>query len=249
MIKFLAPLHTTGKWLLLAVLVGVVAGIGAIAFDVADQAIRYYALERIAGYIPSSAAGEHRLFPEPQGSPSAWRLILVLAAGGFLSGLLVNALAPEAEGHGTDAAIEAFHYKRGYIRPIVPVVKLVASALTIGSGGSGGREGPIAQIGAGFGSFFATLLKLPARDRRLLLAAGMGAGVGAIFRAPMAGALFAAEILYRDAGLEADVVVPAAVASTVGYSVFSYWLPPSIRFMPLFGNYPVWRRSPSSCSA
>jgi len=171
-----------------------------------------------------------------EASLSPAKLIIALAIGGFLSGLLVNSLAPEAEGHGTDAAIEAFHFKRGFIRPIVPIVKLFASALTIGTGGSGGREGPIAQIGAGFGSFLATSLKLPARDRRILLAVGMGAGVGAIFRAPLAGALFAAEILYRDADLESDVIVPAAVASTVSYSVFSFWLPDEMRFMPLFGN-------------
>ena len=159
-----------------------------------------------------------------------------MAVGGLLSGLLVFTFAPEAEGHGTDAAIAAFHHKRGYIRPIVPIIKLLASALTIGSGGSGGREGPIAQIGAGFGSFFGTRLKLPARDRRILLAVGMGAGIGAIFRAPLAGALFAAEILYRDSDLEGDVIVPAAVAATVSYSVFSFWLPPNIRFLPLFGK-------------
>ena len=159
-----------------------------------------------------------------------------MAIGGLLSGLLVFTFAPEAEGHGTDAAIAAFHHKRGYIRPIVPIIKLLASAITIGTGGSGGREGPIAQIGAGFGSFFGTRLKLPARDRRILLAVGMGAGIGAIFRARLAGALFAAEILYRDSDLEGDVIVPAAVAATISYSVFSFWLPPSVRFLPLFGK-------------
>jgi CIC family chloride channel protein len=233
----LAPLHTTGKWLLLASLVGVVAGVGAIAFDAADQAVRYVALERFAGYVPELPKGEHRVFAKPNVTFSPLKLLLALAAGGILSGVLVNALAPEAEGHGTDAAIEAYHFKRGFIRPIVPIVKLVASALTIGSGGSGGREGPIAQIGAGFGSFLATILKLTARDRRIFLAVGMGAGIGSIFRAPLAGALFSAEILYRDADLEADVIVPAAVASTIGYSIFSYWLPADIRFMPLFGSH------------
>jgi CIC family chloride channel protein len=157
-LKLLAPLHTTGKWLALAALVGVVAGVGAIAFDAADQSIRHVALERFAGLVSNPTDGEHRLFPEPVGDLSPWKLIATLAAGGFLSGCLVNALAPEAEGHGTDAAIEAYHFKRGFIRPIVPVVKLLASALTIGTGGSGGREGPIAQIGAGFGSFLATAL-------------------------------------------------------------------------------------------
>jgi len=220
----------------MSVVVGVVAGIGAIAFDATDQTVRHFALERISGYVPTETAGDHRLFAAPRAQLSPLYLIGVMAIGGLLSGLLVFTFAPEAEGHGTDAAIAAFHHKRGYIRPIVPVIKLLASALTIGSGGSGGREGPIAQIGAGFGSFFGTALKLPARDRRILLAVGMGAGIGAIFRAPLAGALFAAEILYRDSDLEGDVIVPAAVASTISYSVFSFWLPPSVRFLPLFGK-------------
>src|SRR6478735_6102335 len=237
LLKHLAPLHSTAKWLMLALIVGTVAGFGAIVFDIASQGVRHVALERIAGYVPAETAGENRIFAAPTNAVfSPLALIAVISVGGFLSGLLVIRFAPEAEGHGTDAAIAAFHHKRGYIRPIVPIIKLVASALTIGSGGSGGREGPIAQIGAGFGSYLGTIFKLPARDRRILLAVGMGAGIGAIFRAPLAGALFAAEIIYRGADLEGDVIVPAAVASTISYSVFSFWLPADIRFLPLFGK-------------
>ena len=124
-----------------------------------------------------------------------WMLLIVPALGGLLSGFLVYTFAPEAEGHGTDAAIAAYHFKGGAIRPRVPLVKIVASAITLGTGGSGGREGPIAQIGAGFGSCLGGLLRLRPAERRLLMAAGMGAGIAAIFRAPLAGALFAAEVL------------------------------------------------------
>lgn len=227
----------SGKWIALSAIVGLVAGLGGIAFQAIEQTVFHYTSEALAGYSPLEAAGEHHLFaPWPPADLSVPLLLLVLAAGGLASGLLVYAFAPEAEGHGTDAAIEAFHFKRGYIRPAVPIIKLLASAITIGTNGSGGREGPIAQIGAGFGSYLAGLLNLPARDRRILLAVGMGAGIGAIFRAPLAGALFAAEILYRGSDLESDVIVPAAVASTIGYSVFSFWLPAEIRFLPLFGN-------------
>ena len=119
-----------------------------------------------------------------------WLLLIVPTLGGILSGFLVFTLAPEAEGHGTDAAIAAYHYHQGRIRPRVPLVKLIASALTLGTGGSGGREGPIAQIGAGFGSFLGNLLRLRPAECRILIAAGMGAGVAAIFRAPLAGASF-----------------------------------------------------------
>jgi CIC family chloride channel protein len=142
-------------------------------------------------------AGEARLgwLVDSARSFQPWWLVIVPAVGGLLSGYIVFKLAPEAEGHGTDAAIAAYHIGQGRIRPRVPIVKLVSSAITIGTGGSGGREGPIAQIGAGFGSLLATALRLSVSDRRILLACGMGAGVGAIFRALLAGALFAAEVL------------------------------------------------------
>ena len=95
------------------------------------------------------------------------------------------------------------------IKPIIPIVKMISSAITLTSGGSGGREGPIAQIGAGFGSFLATKLNLSARECRIMMAAGIGAGVGSIFRAPLAGALFASEVLYRDPEFESEVIMPA----------------------------------------
>src|SRR5262249_5384167 len=129
----------------------------------------------------------------------------------------------EAEGHGTDSVIAAYHLHQGRVRPRVPLVKIVASALTIGSGGSGGREGPIAQIGAGFGSLLAGLMKLNAVGRRVVLAAGLGAGIAAIFRAPLAGALFAAEVLYRSPEFEPEVIVPAAIASVVAYCTFGFY--------------------------
>ena len=140
--------------------------------------------------------------------------------GGLLSGLLVFTFAPEAEGHGTDSRDRRLPSKQGQIRPRVPLVKIVASAITIGTGGSGGREGPIAQIGAGFGSLLANLLRLSVADRRILMAAGMGAGIAAIFRAPLAGALFAAEVLYRSPEFEPEVIMPAAIASVVSYCTF-----------------------------
>jgi CIC family chloride channel protein len=142
------------------------------------------------------------------------------AFGGILSGWLVYTFAPEAEGHGTDAAIEAYHQRGGYIRGRVPIIKTIASALTLTTGGSGGREGPIAQIGAGFGSFLATQLKLSDRERRIMMAAGIGAGVGSIFRAPLAGALFAAEVLYRDPEFESEVIIPSGISAVVAYCLF-----------------------------
>ena len=229
-------LETTGKWFILSIAIGMVAGLGAVLFQTLNQTVQHYTLTGIAGYTPREPAGEQGLFWDEKVEFSPWKLLAVIGAGGLLSGIIVYSFAPEAEGHGTDAAIDAFHHKRGFIRGRVPLVKMISSAITIGTGGSAGREGPIAQIGAGFGSFLATHMKLSAHDRRIMLAAGMGAGVGSIFRAPLAGALFAAEILYRDADLETEVIVPSAISSIVGYSIFSLFLPPDKQFSPLFGN-------------
>lgn len=226
-----------GKWFYLSIVIGIVAGLGAIVFQFLTQVVMWGALGLGAGYWPPETAGDFNYFQKQENTFRPWMLLVVLGGGGLLSGALVYGFAPEAEGHGTDAAIEAFHFKRGFIRARIPIIKTLASALTIGTGGSGGREGPIAQIGAGFGSFLATQLKLNARDRRIMLAAGMGAGVGSIFRAPLAGALFAGEILYRDADLESDVIVPAAISSIIGYCVYSLSLPPEKQFMPLFGEH------------
>ena len=92
--------------------------------------------------------------------------------------------------------------------------------LTLGTGGSGGREGPIAQIGAGFGSLLGQLLRLRPVDRRILMAAGMGSGIGAIFRAPLAGTMFAAEVLYRSPEFEPEVIIPTGIASVISYCIF-----------------------------
>lgn len=231
-------LKSTGKWFLLASLVGTASGLGAVLFQLLGQFVVQYSLISFAGYEPGEAAGEHPLIEHVQEehTVSLPMIVVIMGVGGLLSGIIVFRWAPEAEGHGTDAAIEAFHQGRGLIRARVPIVKTIASAITIGTGGSAGREGPIAQIGAGFASYLATKMELSDRDRRVMLCAGMAGGVGAIFRAPLAGALFAGEILYREGDIESDVIVPAAISSIVSYSVYSLFLPAGSGFMPLFGE-------------
>lgn len=214
-------LERGARWLLYCALIGVVAGAAALAFDRLCDVGTHVFLERLAGWSPARPAGEATHNPSGGGPRHLILLAIVPALGGLLSGALVRAAAPEAAGHGTDAAIDSYHRKGGFIRPIVPAVKIVASALTLGSGGSGGREGPIAQAGAGFGSFITSRLGLSNDDRRVLMAAGMGAGIGSIFRAPLAGALFASEILYRSAEFEASVMIPACVASIIAYCTFA----------------------------
>ncbi|MBW1890952.1 MAG: chloride channel protein, partial [Deltaproteobacteria bacterium] len=209
-----------GKWTLYFVAIGLIAGLGSIVFHYLCQLGLHFFMDMAAGYRPPSPAGEHHLLTPTARPFNRWILLFLPAFGGLLSGWIVYTFAPEAEGHGTDAAINAYHRAGGFIRSRVPIVKTIASAITLTTGGSGGREGPIAQIGAGFGSFLATRLKLSERERRIMMAAGIGAGVGSIFRAPLAGALFAAEVLYRDPEFESEVIIPAGISSVVAYCVF-----------------------------
>jgi CIC family chloride channel protein len=208
------------RWVALSIAVGVVSGLGAIFFDEMLQLTLKYCIQLSTGYLePTRGAPADSILGFS--SPYSLLLILIPALGGLFSGLVVFTLAPEAEGHGTDAMIEAFHQKGGFIRKRVPFVKIFASAVTIGTGGSAGKEGPIAQIGAGFGSFLATILKLRPRERRILVLAGAAAGVGAIFRAPLGAALFAPEVLYRETEFEFEAILPCVVSSIVAYSIFT----------------------------
>jgi len=221
------------RTLILSAIVGAVAGLGAVLLVSMLQLVGWFFLGGLGSYVPSVPEGEPVMFANLRvftGDPRRWVLLFLPMFGALVSGVLVYFLAPEAEGHGTDTAIEAYHFRGGKVRPIVPPVKAIATALLIGTGGSAGCEGPITQIGSGFGSFLATLLRLSVPQRRVLMAAGMGAGVGALFHAPMAGALFAAEVLYRDLDLEYEVLVPSVIASVTGHAVFSK----AFGFHPLF---------------
>jgi H+/Cl- antiporter ClcA/predicted transcriptional regulator len=204
------------KWTALGVVIGAVAGLGAIVFYEALVVSTHLFLGVLAGYgIPTPVGEGARHASASAARP--WALPLTAGFGALLGALLVYRFAPEAEGHGTDAAISA-------------VLKIVASALTIGSGGSGGREGPTGQISAGFGSLLARVLDLEPADGRIAVATGIGSGIGAIFGAPLGGAVLAAEILYRD-DFEPAALLPCFIASAVSYVVFS-----SVEgFSPLFG--------------
>ncbi len=218
------------KWLVLGVSIGVVAGLGAIAFIFALEATTKLFLETIGGYEPPLPIGEgNRLAAGHFTRP--WAIPLIVGFGGLVSGILVFWFAPEAEGHGTDAAIAAVHHNPRGIRARVTLIKLLASAATIGSGGSAGREGPTAQISAGFGSLLARRLELSPQDARIAVAVGIGSGIGSIFRAPLGGAVLGSEILYRD-DLEPDALFPSLVASVVGFSIFG-----AVEgFDPIFGT-------------
>jgi chloride channel protein, CIC family len=226
--RFVRNLQYLNKWLLLGVVIGVIAGLGAVIFYLALRYTGHFLLGYLADYhvpTPLVEGGGH-------GSPGfsrPWAIPLVTKAGALLAALVVARFAPEATGHGTDSAIEAIHTDPRHIRSRVVLVKLISSALVIGSGGSAGREGPTAQISAGFASLLTRRLHLSDDDGRILVALGVGAGIGAIFGAPLGGAVLAASIIYRE-DLEYRVLYPGFVTSATAYAVFGSFL----GFDPMF---------------
>ncbi|HHL39279.1 MAG TPA: voltage-gated chloride channel [Deltaproteobacteria bacterium] len=145
---------------------------------------------------------------------------LLLPVAFFLSAYIIEKLAPEAEGHGTEKVIEAVHHRSGKIdAPVVPV-KLVATVVTIAAGGSAGKEGPCAQIGAGLSSLFADLFKFNDVDRKKLVICGISAGFSTVFGTPIAGAIFGIEVLFIGTLLY-DVLLPSFIAGIVGFQVSS----------------------------
>ena len=208
-----------GRGTVVGILIGVVSGLGAIVFNILLQTGTRFFTQDLINLILGSRSGRPFMgFPLGR-----WMMLWIPALGGLISGLLVFTFAPEAEGHGTDAMIDSFHRKKGIIRRRVPVIKTIASAITIGSGGSAGKEGPIAQIGAGFGSFLASLLKVSDKERRIMLLAGAAGGLGAIFKAPLGSALFVTEVLYAKEAFEFEAIIPCVLSSIVGFMIFTYY--------------------------
>jgi H+/Cl- antiporter ClcA len=157
----------------------------------------------------------------------------------FLSAVMVEYLAPDARGHGTEKVIEAIHQRGGMIKPLVVPVKLVATVVTLASGGSAGKEGPCAQIGAGISSVLASLFRFDENDRKKLVICGVSAGFSTVFGTPVAGSLFGVEVL-AIGQLQYAVLFPSFVAGIVGYQVSSalgttYFHHP-INFVPAFSE-------------
>ena len=227
-----------GRMLALYGMVGIVAGLAAVFFVFLVDAVGDEVLVPLTGIDPT----EHGHAATPMGlswpSGGRWWLLIVPAAGGLISGILCATFAPEAMGTGTGATIDAYHRRRGFIRRRVPWVKTVASALTIGTGGSAGSEGPVGYISAGFAASIGRLMRVTGDERRILPMAGFAAGIGAVFHAPMAASLFACEVLYRELDMEHEILVPAIVASTISYAIFGAF----------HGWDPLWHIPPMAAS-
>lgn len=208
-----------GGLLAMALVVGLGAGLGAVAF----RWLIVHATRIFSGSEDFSAAalGSH---PGNHWVPwlGAFFVVLAPVAGGLLYGPLVDRFAREAKGHGVPEVMYAVAQRGGRIQGRVAVVKALASALCIGSGGSVGREGPIVQIGSALGSWLGRTFKVPETRLRTLVACGAAGGIAATFNAPVAGVFFALELLLRDFAAEAFgvVVLAAVVASVVGRAFF-----------------------------
>lgn len=212
------------RWLAYGVAVGLAAGLAACAYFAAVEWLQGFLLRHLAGMPLPSPAGE-RLFHMPQGEARPWLVPLFGLSAGLITGFFIQRYVPEtvtAGTDGTDATTRAFHRAGGLVPPRVPLIRGLASILTIASGCSAGREGPIAQIGGGVGSWLAQRFRLTARERRILLLAGAAGGMGAIFRAPLGGALTAVEVVYRE-DFEAEAILPAVMSSVTAYSVFTFF--------------------------
>jgi len=218
------------KWLVLGIAIGIIAGLGAVTFYLALDYAGKFLLGFLGGYDAPKAIGDGGQ-PASPGFDRWWAIPLVTFGGALVSAWIVAKFAPEAEGHGTDSAIEAYFTDPRSIRVRAVLVKMVSSALTIGSGGSAGREGPTAQISAGFGSLLARRLDLSDDDGRIAVALGIGSGIGAIFGAPLGGAVLAASIVYRE-DFDYKSLIPGFITSGTAYIVYGLFL----GFDGLFGT-------------
>lgn len=183
------------KWVVLSTVVGCLVGL--------STAIFLKTLDWASGIVSL-----HRYY------------FLLLPLALFSSAALTKFLAPDAEGHGTEKVIEAIHKNGGIIKAAVVPVKLVATIITIALGGSAGKEGPCAQIGAGLASIFARLSRLDAADRKKLVICGISAGFASVFGTPIAGAFFGVEVLFVGSILY-DVMLPSFIAGVISYNVSS----------------------------
>ncbi|MBG0791700.1 MAG: chloride channel protein [Desulfovibrionaceae bacterium] len=224
------------RYLFLATLIGVLAGYGAVLFKYALKLMQWVFYQHTEDFV---------LFAD---AVPLWMKIVIPTGGGLVVGLVVSNFASEAKGHGVPEVMQAIALRGGRIRKRVAAAKIFASAVTIGSGGSVGREGPMVQIGASIGSSVGQLFKTPSAHMRTMVGCGAAAGIAATFNAPIAGVLFALEIIIGDFGvMQFSPVVLSSVTATAisryyfgdfphfdipSYSIVSLW---EYAFYPLLG--------------
>ncbi|MDX9857240.1 MAG: chloride channel protein [candidate division Zixibacteria bacterium] len=214
-------LSQTNFLILLSLIVGTATGLGAYGFRVLIEYFNHLFFGMTDQILTTSVAGD--LF-----GGIKWWLPLIPMAGGLLVGPIVYKYASEAKGHGVPEVMNAVARLGGIIRPRVAAAKTIASAICIGSGGSAGREGPIVQIGSAIGSTIGQWFRLSGNRVKVLVGSGAAAGIAAVFNAPIAGVIFALEIILGDFAVKtfSPVLLSAVVSSLITWS--------------LVGNYPAF---------
>ena len=205
----------TLPFILLGFMVGIIAGLGAVAFRALIALFHNLLFLGKISFIYDANAHT------PVGFLGPWVILVpVVGAAGVV--FLVKNFAPEAKGHGVPEVMDAIYYNNGIIRPVVALIKSIASALCIGSGGSVGREGPIIQIGSSFGSTLGQIIPMPNWQRVTLIAAGTAGGIAATFNTPIGGLLFAIEIMLNEVSVRTlvPVAISTATATYVGQIFF-----------------------------
>lgn len=219
---------------LIAVVVGLITGFGAVLF------------RALIGFIHNlfflgkfSFLYDANLFTPP--SPWGAFVILVPVAGALIVTFLVTNFAPEARGHGVPEVMDAIYYKSGVIRPVVAVVKSLASAFSIGTGAAVGREGPIIQIGASFGSTVGQAIAMAPWQRITLVAAGAGAGIAATFNTPIGGVMFAVELMLPEVSVRTFLPVALATGTATFIGRLFLGLQPAfhVPLLPALSNHPA----------
>jgi CIC family chloride channel protein len=218
------------KWAVLGILLGFVAGATSLLIFYLLRFVEYIFLYNLVGTKLPVPLGFGGSVNYTYSSLRPYLLPLTAALGAFISGILTT-FSPDAAGNGTDKVIQSFHYKQGKFDKFGWLIKAIASAFTIGSGGSAGREGPEAFVSASVASHVFDLFKLSPEDRRKAVAVALGSGIGTIFKSPIAGTLLSAELLYKR-DFEYEVIYPSLIASAVGYMIFGI----AVGYGPMFGT-------------
>ncbi len=225
----MSDLETWAKQTFYYATVGVLVGLAIAAFFFALDFFTPFFLELLGGYQPPSPMNEPHffvfspLFGDAFSSPYLVLLLaLIPALGGLICGLIKYKLFPvdKPELHETDVFIDGFHNENSIISGKSGLVRGICSVVTLGSGGSAGREGPSAMLGATIGSVFSRFLKIGEKERRKIVTAAAGAGIAAIFKSPLGGAFFGIETLYKR-DMEIEALVPAIICSITAYIVSS----------------------------
>lgn len=218
----------TGKYFGESILVGLVTGFVVVVFrymidKAADLLMEGLGHHRFLSTIPDGTVMRQMFSKDALLDPHRWLMVVLPACGALVGYMLIRKFASLKHARGTDSAIRAFHQEDANIPGVVVPVKSLASVLTVGSGGSAGYEGPVTLIGASVGSVIARYMKLSVHARRILMAAGLAAGIAALFQAPLAGAIFGFEIFYSSGDIEYETILPCFIASAVSYTVFAYF--------------------------